>query len=289
MTTPTGPRDNDDSARDRDRDQPTEYFGTPGHTSDPGQAYGQSGYNPTEALPAGDWYAQQPPYEQGYPQQQQYPTQGYPTQGYPTQQGHPQQQGYPAQQGYPTQGYSPYQQPPYQQNQYGEAPFLENGDSKPPRGPKTALIVVAALVVIALIGTGAYLLYDSTSSSRTAAPAITPRSAPPTTTAPPSTSVPPLGSLPGLEQIPGGVGEALGSQGASVGTIISNDGTTIVMDGIGGSTVTVVTNANTQILALGAATVADLAPGTSIVVQGTPLADGSITAEVIVSAGIGFN
>jgi hypothetical protein len=264
----TTPRDNDDSARDRD--QPTEYLetGHPGYTSDPTQAYGRQEYRPTEALPTGDYYGN---------------LQDYPQQNYTGQQGYP-QQNYTGQQGYPQQGYP--QQPP----QYGEAPFLDDGNGKDPKSPKTALIVLAALVVLAVVGFGAYLVFDSQSSSRTAAPAITPRSAAPTTT-PPSTTLPAptSGSLPGLDSIPGGLGEALGSQGASIGTITSNDGTTIVMDGIGGSSVTVVTDANTQIVALGASTVADLQPGTSIVVQGTPLADGRITAEVIVSTGIGFN
>ncbi|MFW0874675.1 hypothetical protein [Rhodococcoides corynebacterioides] len=258
-------------------DQPTEYLG---HTSDPtraygsqgtGRAWGETGYRPTEALPAGQYPPD--PYATG-----QYPPDPYATGQYPPGQYPPDP--------YATGQYPPGQYPPGG-DRYGEAPPLD-GSGGGGRGPNKGLIVgVVAALVIALVGLGAWLLYDSQSSSTTAAPAITPRSsAPSTTTTPPPTTTPETTpSLPGLDQIPGGVGEALGTQGATVGRIVSNDGTTLVLEAIGGSTVTVTTTPQTRVLALGAGSVADLRTGTSVVVQGSPLENGTITAEVIVSGG----
>lgn len=252
-------------------DQPTEYLG---HTSDPteaygsqrtGRAWGETGYRPTEALPAGQYPSD--PYATG-----QYPPDQYPADPYATGQ-------------YPTGQYPPGQYPP---ERYGEAPPLD-GSGGGGRGPNKGLIVgVVAALVIALVGLGAWLLYDSQSSSTTtAAPAITPRSSAPstTTTVPPTTAPETTPSVPGLEQLPGGLGEALGTQGATVGRIVSNDGATLVLEAIGGSTVTVATTPQTRVLALGAGSVGDLRPGTSVVVQGSPLENGTITAEVIVSGG----
>lgn len=270
MNTPDG-RD----GREGQRDQPTEYLG---HTSDPTQAYGaqgtgrawgESGYRPTEALPAGQYPPD--PYGTG-----QYPPGQYPPDPYATGQYPPGQ--------YPPGQYPPGQYPP---EQYGEAPPLD-GSGGGGKGPNKGVIVgVVAVLVIALVGLGAWLLIDSRSSSTTAAPAITPRSSAPatTTTPPPSTAPETTPSLPGLDQIPGGVGEALGTQGATVGRIVSNDGTTLVLEAIGGSTVTVTTTPQTRVLALGAGSVADLRTGTSVVVQGSPLENGTITADVIVSGG----
>ncbi len=289
MSSTSDGRDGRDEREGRG-DQPTEYLG---HTSDPTQAYGDqgaqgtgrawrdSGYRPTEALPAGQYPPD--PYATGQYPADPYATGQYPADPYATGQ-------YPTGQ-YPADPYAPGQYPPgqYPPGRYGEASPLDgSGGGGGGRGPNKGLIVgVVAALVIALVGLGAWLLYDSQSTSTTAAPAITPRSSAPstTTTVPPTTAPETTPSVPGLEQLPGGLGEALGTQGATVGRIVSNDGTTLVLEGIGGSTITVATTPETRVLALGAGSVGDLRPGTSVVVQGSPLENGTITAEVIVSGG----
>ena len=89
-----------------------------------------------------------------------------------------------------------------------------------------------------------------------------------------------------LSQLPGGLGEVIGDAGGAVGTVKSNDGGTLVIDSIGGSQVTILTTADTTLIALNRATIADLQPGDNIVVDGTPVENGTMTANTILSTSL---
>ncbi len=89
------------------------------------------------------------------------------------------------------------------------------------------------------------------------------------------------GAQPSLPQLPG-LGDINGL-GATMGTVSSNDGATIVIQSLLGESVTVHTNPDTQIISAGAGTVADLHAGDMVVVQGDKARDGTITAKIIIS------
>jgi hypothetical protein len=241
----------------RGADQPTQQFDrsaepvTPQYTTDPHQAYGQVPPNATQA--------------------------------YPTYQGYDPNQPPNATQAYPTyQGYDP-NQPPTPPPP-GASPYADGDQKKgPSKGVLAVALVVAGLLLLAVVGLGVMLIggggADSPSSASGPATTTLPRAS----TAPPRTSEPPATSAPDLSQIPGGVGEAIGAAGAAVGTITSNDGSTLILDGIGGSAVTIVTNESTKVISLGGAKVGDLKPGDTVVVQGEKGDDGSVIAKVIVN------
>ena len=86
--------------------------------------------------------------------------------------------------------------------------------------------------------------------------------------------------------VPPELGDAINGLGATVGTIGANDGSTLTVDGIGGSPVTVRTNDQTQVVAIGGAKVSDLKVGDSVVIQGDKAGDGSITARIIISTSL---
>ncbi|WP_223263623.1 DUF5666 domain-containing protein [Rhodococcus sp. MTM3W5.2] len=144
-------------------------------------------------------------------------------------------------------------------------------------------LVVAGLLLLAVVGLGIMLIGGGGADSPSSASAPVTSTLPRASTAPPRTSEPPATSAPDLSQIPGGVGEAIGAAGAAVGTITSNDGSTLILDGIGGSAVTVATNESTKIISLSGAKVGDLKPGDTVVVQGEKGDDGSVLAKVIVN------
>jgi hypothetical protein len=261
------------------QDQRTEHLGSPEqrtehmgpvdertqqfYTSDPTAAYGQNQPHPTQAYPTYD-----PRYDQQAPPPN--ATQAYPTYG---------AQQYPG--GYATGQYPNAQNPGYQ-NQ----PAAETAEEKKPRRIGTWIAAAAAaLLLIAVIGFGVALFTTApnNSSSTTAAGPTTSR--PPATTAPPKTTTPPPSttSESPLDQLPGGIGEAIGAAGAAFGTISANDGSTLTLDVIGGSQVRVETNAQTNVIALDGATVADLKPGFTVMVQGTKVENGTMTAETIIS------
>ncbi|ELB86047.1 hypothetical protein Rwratislav_47070 [Rhodococcus wratislaviensis IFP 2016] len=261
------------------RDQPTEHLGSPEqrtehmgpagtpteqfYTSDPTAAYGRNQPNPTQAYPTYD-----PRYDPQAPPPN--ATQAYPT--------------YDAQQyqgGYPTGQYPNAQ---YPGSQY-QAPVAESPEEKKPRRIGTWIAATAAaLLLIAVIGFGVALLTSApnNSSSTTAAGPTTSR---PPATAPPKTTTPPPSttSESPLDQLPGGIGEAIGAAGAAFGTISANDGSTLTLDALGGSQLTVQTNAQTNVIALDGTTVADLKPGFTVMVQGTKVENGTMMAETIIS------
>ena len=84
----------------------------------------------------------------------------------------------------------------------------------------------------------------------------------------------------------GGAGGAGG--GATVGTITLVDGSNIYVTTAQGDVVKVVTSPQTAISVSKTGTVADLDPSTTVVVQGTADADGTVTASQITQGGAGF-
>ena len=243
-------------------EQPTEQY----NTADPYQAYG----------------AQAPEATQAYPPQA-YPTQAYPaydprydlqaappnaTQAYPT---------YYGAGGYPPGGYPPPGQPPT-----GEVPPLENGPGNKP-GRRVGLWAAAgAGVVLLALGLIVGLMLNGNSdesdtaaapSPRTSAPAGPPRAGAPTTE--PETTSP-------FENLPGGIGDVIGNAGTAMGTITANDGGTLTIDGLGGTTITVKTTPDTSLISLTANSIAELKPGESVLVQGDKVKDGTLTAKLII-------
>ncbi|MFD4183578.1 DUF5666 domain-containing protein [Rhodococcus sp. NPDC058514] len=245
----------------RSADQPTQQFdrpvepSAPQYTADPYQAYGQVPPNATQA--------------------------------YPTYQGYDPNQPPNATQAYPTyQGYDPNQPPA--QPPAGASPYLDGGQKKGPgKGVLAVALVVAGLLLAAVVGLGVMLIGGGPDSPSSASgPATSTRTLPRPTNTPPRTTEPPATTGPDLSQIPGGVGEVIGAAGAAVGTIASNDGSTLILDGIGGSAVTVVTNESTKVISLSGAKVGDLKAGDTVVVQGEKAQDGSVTAKLIVNTTI---
>ena len=280
-------------------DQQTERLDPQGYTTDPYEAYGGG---PTQSIPTHADPAQNQP-TQAYPtyeayqgQQQPNPTQAYPTyeayqgqqqpnatQAYPTYEAYQGQQQPNATQAYPTgdprQPYPPEQ--PYESGEPG------GGKKGPSKGVLVAAVTVAGLLLIAVIGVGA-LLFSGGDDDTTASAPTTTRALPPAPIPAPSTprSADPEIVPPDLSQIPGGVGEAIGAAGAAIGSVTSNDGTTLILNGIGGSKVTVTTDASTQVIAIGASSVDELDVGETVLVQGDPGPDGTVAARVIISTTI---
>lgn len=77
----------------------------------------------------------------------------------------------------------------------------------------------------------------------------------------------------------GGVGMNRG--GLTTGDVVSNDGTTLVVNLLSGGSKNVLLSSSTQFLNLSKATAGDVKQGTSVMVSGTSNADGSITATMV--------
>lgn len=269
MADPEGPRLDKDGRATNQLGGMSDPTANIGYTADPYEAYGRDsadGNHYTTPFPTGyDPYAQAP----------------NPTQAYATY-----QQGYQA---YPG-GYAPPQQPQpgYQYQQPGEIRPLEHQ----PGGPKkTGLwIAIAGLVALALVAVAAVLvLKGGNDDSTTTASSGTTAGQPSRQTQPSSPRTSPRGgtepSLPALPTIPG-LPEIIEGLGTVMGSITANDGSTLTINAIGGSNVTVHTDSNTQVIAMGASKVADLKTGDTVVVQGDKSGDGTFLAKVIVSTSL---
>ncbi|SUE15335.1 membrane protein [Rhodococcus gordoniae] len=243
------------------------------HTDDPAEAYGRPVTNPTVAYTR---------YEQwGTPGSEYRPTQAYPSaQPHPSQQPSPSLQGYPPPHGHqPTQVFPAQDRPPT-----GPVPGADPG--KPPRGPRRGLLALAAVVLVALGGTIGFLLSrPDDSTSRVASDRAPATVAPPPTTTLPPPAEPTTPGLP-LDRLPGGLGEVMGDAGAVVGTITANDGGSITLGVIGGSTVTVVLTPDTEIITLTGSTARSLEVGATAVATGSAVEQGRMTAETVVSASL---
>ncbi|UAK33702.1 DUF5666 domain-containing protein [Nocardia asteroides] len=248
----------------RPEEAPTEHLGSPG----------KSGYgDPTHTTQYHDAYGTGAPSE--YPPTQQYGSWGPPgtnaTREFPPYDS--QWTAYPDSGGDRWSGTAP---PP--------------GGGLPPRPPEpprrnTGLWIALAIGVVLLIGAigvvaGVLLGGSDSGPSDTAAASTAPattRPLPGTRTAPPS---PPSG-LPGVP----GLGDVEGL-GATMGTITANDGGTLTVSSVMGNTITVRTDANTQVIALSGTEVSDLPPGELVLIQGDKAPDGSIQAKVIIGTSL---
>ncbi|MFE3753701.1 DUF5666 domain-containing protein [Nocardia tengchongensis] len=268
---------------------PTEQAVPGGHTSDSAAAYG-----PTEAIPAGpaDYFGQPPGpeatrvfppadagwggydtgggYEQPtavYPGQPGYtpPTAAYSAPMYPAAPGGP---GYPGGPGRPPGGYQP-------------GGFPQNPAPPPPPRRTTMWIALglAAIIAVAIVGVVVGTVLSGNSSDTASGPN---NSRLPMPAFPSNTSSLPLPS--GVPTIPG-LGD-LDQLGADMGTIASNDGATLTITALSGSTVTVKTDDKTQVISLGSTKVADLPVGEVVMVQGDKNSDGSIQAKLIFSTSL---
>jgi hypothetical protein len=151
---------------------------------------------------------------------------------------------------------------------------------QPPRRRRTGLWIgltfaLFVLVVLAAVAAGLTFAGHGSSSSSSAGapgprnPTVAPLAPPPASGAQPS--MPALPGLGGMDNI-----------GGTMGTVSTNDGATLTVQSLLGSTVTVHTDDNTEVIALGGGKVSDLRPGVTIVVQGDKSPDGSIQAKIII-------
>ena len=67
----------------------------------------------------------------------------------------------------------------------------------------------------------------------------------------------------------------------AMGTILSSDATSITLQTRGGGSKTILISSSTQVLKSAPGTRGDLANGTNVIVNGTPNADGSISASTV--------
>ncbi|WP_405160151.1 DUF5666 domain-containing protein [Nocardia sp. NBC_01499] len=153
---------------------------------------------------------------------------------------------------------------------------------EPPPRRNTGLWIALGLGTLALVAVigivGGVLLAGKDSSSTSAAST----SAFPTASRPlPGT---PRGTPSGVPSVPGLGG--IDNLGATMGTITTNDGTTLSISSLLGSAVTVHTDANTQVISMSGTKVSDLPTGDIVLIQGDKAADGSIQAKVIISTAL---
>lgn len=92
----------------------------------------------------------------------------------------------------------------------------------------------------------------------------------------------PGGALP--SGVPGGGSGAAGG-GITFGTVTEVDGETLYVKRADGTTITVKTNGSTTVQVSTTGTVSDLSPGSTVVVQGSPSGDNSVTAQTITEGG----
>lgn len=74
----------------------------------------------------------------------------------------------------------------------------------------------------------------------------------------------------------------------SIGKVTANDGATLTLHGLSGSTTTVHTDAKTRVLVLSGFRVSDVKTGDTVLVHGGKAVDGSIRAKLIVGGSIGL-
>ncbi|NMN99140.1 hypothetical protein [Antrihabitans stalactiti] len=246
--------------------EPTAQFGNPGapqHTSNPYEAYGQAGPNPTQSFPTAGPYG-----------------------AYPTDEGSANPYG--------ADPYNPTPGATYQYGPPGQVPpgqFQPPYQQQPPQKPKRTGLWIAIAGVVALLlvgGVAAAVLLGGSDSSDTAtgtssARTTNPKSGsktPPSIALPTDLSFPSL-SLPNLPD--------LGGIGVEIGSITSVSGDTIVIDSTDGKPKTIHTSSSTKVIGLSANKVSDLKTGDSIVANGTSRSDGSLDADTIFATGIHIN
>ncbi len=150
---------------------------------------------------------------------------------------------------------------------------LDSALTKPPRQGRglssTMMLVVGVLIAVGFAG-GVFV--GRATAPETQTPAF-----------------PGGGNFPG-----GGIGAGggnvpgLGGGGFAAGTVTRIDGDTIYVQAADGETVQVRTSGDTDVQVTSEGSVADLAEGETVVVQGDTGDDGSIDATSIVEGGLGF-
>lgn len=133
----------------------------------------------------------------------------------------------------------------------------------PPRTNVIAVLVGTAVTILLLVFTG-YLMVSR--------PTITVGQHPPAGSTPTTTA--PASPIP----VPGGLGVAFG-------TVISNDGHTLQVHGLGSATTIVRTGTRTQIYTFGGSRVEDVRVGYLVIAHGRRESDGSLFATGIVGVG----
>ncbi|WP_454198102.1 hypothetical protein [Nocardia sp. Marseille-Q1738] len=143
----------------------------------------------------------------------------------------------------------------------------------------TAALVGLCIGVVLLVVSGCLFVDRSIEQQATPTTSLRATTTPPSTTAPPTTapaatsaSVPPAARL--------GIGVA-------VGKVTANDGTTLVIKNLTGSSVKVRSNSATKMYVVTAARPADIRVGTVVAVYGQTQSDRSIMANVITGIWIG--
>ncbi|MFE7801299.1 DUF5666 domain-containing protein [Nocardia sp. NPDC057440] len=76
-------------------------------------------------------------------------------------------------------------------------------------------------------------------------------------------------------------------RGIAVGRVAANDGSTLTVEGVLGSTAVVRIDTRTRVLMLAATRAADVKVGTMVIVQGDKASDGTIKARYIVGEPLG--
>ncbi|WP_280273758.1 DUF5666 domain-containing protein [Nocardia wallacei] len=281
MTNPSDPW----AQRPDSPDAPTEKLGSSGrseeqtlHTSEYSEAYGQ-GVDPTVPYSNGP-YQQTAAYETAEP----YSYFDQPPGPNATREIPPYDSAWGA--------YEP--GPGYGQQQWAGGPPNAPGQQlgptglpvEPPRRRRTGLWIgltaaIFVLVVLGGIAAGAFLAGNDSSSSSSAAGTTTRPVPTRQPVVPPGSSGGPQQSVPGLP----GLGD-IDNIGATMGAISTNDGTTLTIESLLGSLVTVHTDAKTQVITAGSGKVADLHPGDMVVVQGDKAPDGAIQAKIIISTSL---
>ncbi|WP_280396244.1 DUF5666 domain-containing protein [Nocardia brasiliensis] len=178
-------------------------------------------------------------------------------------------------------------------NQWAAAPVdappggpVPPGLGMPPEPPKrnTGLWIALIAGVVLLVGAAGVVAGvvlsgkdsdSSTAANTSALPTANRTPVSPRTGQPNPTVLPSLPGLPGIDAL-----------GTTMGTITANDGGTLTVSTLTNATVTVHTDANTQVISVSGTKVADLPKGDIVLIQGDKGADGTIHAKVIISTSL---
>ncbi|MFQ6398601.1 hypothetical protein ACLMAJ_34840 [Nocardia sp. KC 131] len=166
---------------------------------------------------------------------------------------------------------------------YGKA-SVETGENFPPEQPqpdpepqpqlqpeppsRTGLLIGIGVLLLIFIGLLPLMLQDNSTSTGSSSSA----KAPPV--APTSTKVAPVAKATKF------------FRGLAIGKVTANDGSTLTVEGVLGSTALVRVDTRTRVLMLASPRASDVRIGTMIVVQGDQASDGTIQARLILGGAL---